>query len=374
MRLLSIWLAITLAAVGTGCSGDLTVTKKTTAATTQPQPQRAQPTPARLSSAFVAPGSDPSVLPGNVLIADKANNRLIEVSPAGEVTWTFPGPDDLAPGERFQVPDDAFFSADGRSIVATEEDYYVISLIDPAAHRITYRYGTPGNPGSGPNHLYNPDDAMLAPDGRIFSADIENCRLVAIRPPAHQLDGQIGGRCGHGPPRSLGSPNGAFPMANGNTVVTEINGDWVDVLDRSAKLVAQTHVPGFSYPSDTNEVSPGMFLSADYANPGALEIFDQQGRVSWRYAPSGPDALDHPSLAMPLPNGDVLANDDYNDRVIVVDPRTNRVVWQYGHTGRPGAQPGYLNTPDGVDVAPPNSLLARFRGQMVVPAPMPPPP
>ena len=26
------------------------------------------------------------------------------------------------------------------------------------------------------------------------------------------------------------------------------------------------------------------------------------------------------------------ANDDYNDRVIVVDPQTNRIVWQYGHT------------------------------------------
>src|ERR1039458_7882494 len=35
-------------------------------------------------------GSDPSVLPGPVLIADRDNNRLLEVSPTGQVLWRFP--------------------------------------------------------------------------------------------------------------------------------------------------------------------------------------------------------------------------------------------------------------------------------------------
>lgn len=356
-----------LAALTGACSADFTTTKHT-----QSAPKQSQAAPSAAGPGFLAPGSDPSVLPGNVLIADKANNRLVQVTPAGQVAWSFPGPNDLAPGENFRVPDDAFFSPDGRSIVTTEEDDYVISLIDPAAHRITYRYGTPGTPGSKPNQLYNPDDAQLAPDGRIFSADIKNCRLVVIRPPARQLDEQIGGHCGHNPPQGFASPNGAFPMSNGNTVVTEINGDWIDVLDRSGRLVTQTHAPGFSYPSDTNEVRPGLFLSVDYVKPGAIEVFDQQGRVVWRYAPTGADALNKPSLAMGLPNGDVLVNDDYNDRVIVVDPRTNRIVWQYGHTGQPGTAPGYLNIPDGVDEAPPNSLVMRFRGVMAIPGGMRP--
>ncbi|MHB1834831.1 MAG: hypothetical protein ACYCXW_07680, partial [Solirubrobacteraceae bacterium] len=81
----------------------------------------------------------------------------------------------------------------------------------------------------------------------------------------------------------------------------------------------------------------------------------------WRYAPSGARALDHPSLARPLPNGDVLANDDYNDRVIVIDPHTDRIVWQYGHTHVAGNRPGYLSDPDGVDLAPPFSLSDRFK-------------
>ena len=61
---------------------------------------------------------------------------------------------------------------------------------------------------------------------------------------------------------------------------------------------------------------------------------------------------------LPLPNGDILLNDDFNHRVCVVDPATNRIVWQYGHTGKSGTAAGYLNDPDGVDLVPPDSLLA----------------
>jgi hypothetical protein len=55
---------------------------------------------------------------------------------------------------------------------------------------------------------------------------------------------------------------------------------------------------------------------------------------------------------MPLPNGDIAVNDDFKDRVVIVNPRTNTIVWQYGHAGLPGTGPGYLNTPDGMDFVP----------------------
>lgn len=137
----------------------------------------------------------------------------------------------------------------------------------------------------------------------------------------HQL-GETG-NCTHELGVSYGSPYGAFPMSNGDTVVTEINGDWIDVLKPDGSPVTDTHPSGFSYPSDTNEVRPGVFLSVDDTNPGAIETFAATGRLLWRYKPpTGADALDQPSLVLPLPNGDVLANDDKNDRVIVIDPTT----------------------------------------------------
>jgi hypothetical protein len=314
-----------------------------------------------LGRTLIRPGSRASALPGNVLIADRSNNRLIEVNPRGRIVWRFPVRRNQSGGNTFKVPDDAFFTPNGRYIVATQEDDFVISVIDVANQRIVYRYGRPGDPGSGPNRLHNPDDALWM-GGRILTADIKNCRLLVLRPPSHRPVRQLGasGLCAHNPPFSFSSPNGAFPTRGGGTIVTEINGDWVDLLSRSGQLMAATNPPGFSYPSDTNQVRRNVFLSSDYTRLGAIETFTSTGKLIWRFAPRGRNALDRPSLALPLPNGDILANDDHNDRVIVVDPRSNRIVWQYGHTGRPGRRAGYLNLPDGVDLAPPHSLLRGF--------------
>ncbi len=314
------------------------------------------------TSGNLQPGSNPSVLPGPVLIADRDNNRLLEVDPQGRVLWRFPARGALAPGQSFLEPDDAFFSPDGRQVVVTQEDDYTISVIDLAHERIVYRYGHPGTPGSEAGYVHNPDDAMLAPSGELIAADIKNCRVLVIRPPEHRPLRQLGrtGVCEHAPGLTYGSPNGAFPMSNGDTAITEINGDWLDVVAPDGHAVLATHPPGFTYPSDTNQASPGLFLSADYTDPGALETFTADGRLRWRYEPTGPARLDQPSLALPLPNGDILANDDKNDRVIVVDPRTDKVVWQYGHTHVPGARDGYLSNPDGVDLTPPYSLADRF--------------
>ena len=306
--------------------------------------------------------SDPAALPGDVLIADNHNNRLLVVDPQGRIRWQFPEPGDLAPEQTFRVPDDAFFSPDGKNIIATEEDDSVISVINIASHRITYRYGIPGRPGSSANHVSNPDDAMLLPGGDMLSADIKNCRILLVRPPAHRparIIGHTGSVCWHDPPRRFGSPNGAFPMTNGKYLVTEINGSWVNAVSLSGHVSWSAHPPGVSYPSDTNEVYPGLYLTADYSTPGQVVEFTGGGQLRWRFG-----GLDHPSLALPLPNGDILVNDDYNDRVIVIDPVSNRIVWQYGHTGVAGSRPGYLNDPDGVDVTPPDSMLIAHAATM----------
>jgi outer membrane protein assembly factor BamB len=320
------------------------------------------------SKPHLVPGSHPSALPGDILIADRSNNRLLVVDPRGRIVWEFPRPGD---GRSLPLPDDAFFSPDGRHIVATEEDIDAVSMIDIASHRVVWRYGAVDVPGSGPNRLAHPDDAMQLPGGAIVVADIENCRLLLLRPPSHRPVRAVGSPaqgCVHHPSRAWGSPNGAFPLEGGGTLVTEINGDWVDAVSSSGQVLWSTHPPGVSYPSDSNEVRPGLYVTVGWQSPGVLETFDRHGRLRWRYRPrTGDPPLDHPSLALPLPNGDFLVNDDFNDRVIVVDPRTNRVVWQYGHTGVAGSAPGYLSRPDGVDLAPPAALLTRIHARIRLP-------
>lgn len=315
----------------------------------------------------LAAGSDPRVLPGNVLLADEGNDRLIVVDPQGRVTWSFPQPGDLAAGVQFKSPDDAFFTPDGRQIIATEEEFSVVTLIDVATRRIVWRYGTPGRPGSGPGQLSNPDDALVLPDGYVLTADIKNCRLLLLRPGSDspvRIYGTTTQACRHDPPARYGSPNGAFPMLNGHYLVTEINGDWVDEVDLTGRVYRSWRPPGIAYPSDTNEVSAGVYLTVDYSQPGQIETFDSAGRQLWRYRPTGVAALNKPSLALPLPGGDVIATDDANNRVIVVDPHTDRIVWQYGVTGVAGSSAGMLNGVDGLDLAPPHSELIRHASTM----------
>ena len=132
------------------------------------------------SEGHLQPGSDPTVLPAAVLIADEDNDRIILVDPQGRVVWTFPEPGDLAPGETFKTPDDAFYTPDGKQIIVTHEENFAVSLVDIASRRVVWRYGTPGIHGHGPNQLWNPDDALVLPDGHVIVADIKNCRILLI--------------------------------------------------------------------------------------------------------------------------------------------------------------------------------------------------
>jgi hypothetical protein len=49
-----------------------------------------------------------------------------------------------------------------------------------------------------------------------------------------------------------------------------------------------------------------------------------------------------------------MANDDFGDRMVSIDPTTGALVWQYGVTGLPGTAPGLLKIPDGFDIVLPN--------------------
>jgi hypothetical protein len=315
---------------------------------------------------YLAPGSDPRALPGEVLIADEGNNRLLLVDRRGRIRWQFPRRGDMRRGQVFGPPDDAFISPDGRAIIATQEMYDTISVINVAAHHITRHYGHSGRPGSAPGFFSHPDDAMLLPGGDLLVPDIINCRIFLLSPGRGHVIRQFGktSSCAHDPPARFGSPNGAFPLKDAHFLVTEINGDWVDEMSLSGHVYWSCHPPGVAYPSDANEVSPGRYLVADYSYPGQIVIFNRTGHPLWRFRPADPRALNHPSLALPLPNGYILVNDDYNDRVIVINPRTKRIVWQYGHDGVPGRAAGYLNNPDGVDMAPPDSLLITHAATM----------
>jgi hypothetical protein len=189
----------------------------------------------------------------------------------------------------------------------------------------------------------------------VVVADARNCRVLVIGPRGTRRIGAAG-RCVHDPPRSLGAPNGDTPLADGNLLVSEIRGSWIDEVTTGGRPVWSVHLP-IAYPSDPQQLGPDLYLVADYTRPGGIVEFTREGRIVWSYRPRGGQAmLDHPSLAERLPGGRICVNDDYRHRVVIIDPASHRIVWQYGHTDRPGAAPGMLDTPDGFDLLLPGGV------------------
>ncbi len=312
----------------------------TTATTPQPAPN-----PNRVVTT-------PGPLPGGLLIADRGNDRILLVDSHRRILWRFPTARDRRLGRHVVFDDDTFVEPGGRALVSNEEDNQDILSIDIRTHAVTRLYGTPGVKGGGPNQLDWPDDAYVLPDGTLTVADAYNCRILFIR--HHRIVRQIGrtGVCVHDPPRTLGAVNGDTPLPDGGVLVSEITGSWIDDFSKTGKLRWSFQAP-VSYPSDPQPLPGGRILLADYTSPGAALILNHRGKVLWRYGPaSGWGALDHPSLAIMLPNGNIAINDDYGDRVVIVDPKAHRIVWQYGHRGAPGRGPNELRIPDGMDYVP----------------------
>ena len=311
--------------------------------------------PARAFGTAGAPGAGSPYFGSRLLIADRGNNRLLVMDARMQVIWQYPPGSSPRRGPRLYFPDDAFFTEHGTAILSNQEQNETIIKIAYPSGRIIWSYGHPRQAGTAPGYLSEPDDAYLLKTGQVAVADANNCRVLVInqnRTVARQIGAT--GICAHHPPASMGSPNGDTPLPDGNLLVSEINGSWVSEYTMTGTLAWTVHLP-ISYPSDPQQLGPDRYLIADYASPGQILEFNREGQILYRYGPAaGPGMLDHPSLTELLPSGVFMVNDDYNHRMVAIDPATGALVWQYGVTGKPGTAPGELNTPDGFDLLLPN--------------------
>jgi outer membrane protein assembly factor BamB len=319
--------------------------------------------PAVSGPSWLAAGSDPSVLPGPVLIADGDGNRVFIIDSSGRTMWQFPRPGDLGAGQSFKAPEVAWFSPDQKQVVVASEDTNIVYVIDIATDKIVYAYGKLDTPGSSPNLVNAPDGVMMLKSHDLLVPDAGNCRIIQIPAGGQSPSRQLGqtGFCLHNPPSSFSDPSGLTPMADGNFLLTEGMDHWVSEMSSAGSISWSVQVPGVSAIYSAIEAAPDRYVTVDTTFPGQVLTFDHTGKVLWRYAPTGSQALNKPSMVIPLPNGDYMVSDKLNNRLIVLDPRTNTVVWQYGHTGVAGSTPGFLNNPTGADLFPPNSIAAKTR-------------
>ena len=216
----------------------------------------------------------------------------------------------------------------GGRIVVTQEDKFVISVIDLATHRIVLPLRPPRRAGLRTGLRAQPrrrDANALGRHRRWRHQELPGSRDRARRPTRSLR--QLGEHRQLRTPTaaaSYGSPNGAFPMADGDYGGHR---DQRRLARRGQAPTVGPCSPPIPLASPTRRTptrsARACSSSADYTKPRSnRDVHQPTASCTGATHRRAPQALDEPSLALPLPNGDVLANDDNNNRVIVVDPRT----------------------------------------------------
>jgi outer membrane protein assembly factor BamB len=294
--------------------------------------------------------------PGNILITDQFNNRVIEIDPSGTIVWTFgSGHGNTSAGaivgtnDAERVGVNTLMSGTGIPPGATKNckksgcaDNRVI-LVDPNGN-IIWQYGQFNVTGFGPNQLNTPVQNTFLPDGHILITDQGNQRIIEVRPADNAIVWQYGqnGVVGSGP-NQLSNPNAAELLANGNILISDENNNRAIEVTHTmpsqivATFTAQGTVSGVAFAS---RLPTGNTLITDSNNARIVEVNGQDMPV-WQYvtntrAGSNPTPL--PTRAVRLASGNTLISDQFNDQVIEVNP-SMQIVATYGTINDPGFSP-----------------------------------
>jgi outer membrane protein assembly factor BamB len=302
--------------------------------------------------------------PGNILITDQFNNRVIEIDRAGNIVWQFgKGPGDHAPTAIVGTNDaervGAFTLMSGTGIPPATttscrdgcSDNRVL-LVDPGG-AIVWQYGQFAVTGFGPNQLNTPVQNTYLPDGHILITDQGNERIIEVRRTDNAIVWQYGenGVVGSGP-NQLNNPNAAELLANGHILISDENNNRaIEVTHTTpsrvvAAFTAHGTASGVAFAS---RLANGHTLITDSNNSRIVEV-DAQDNVVWEYFTNkrpGSNTAPLPTRAVLLATGNILISDQFNDQVIEVT-RSKAIVATYGAINDPGYSPSTairLNAP-----------------------------
>ena len=296
--------------------------------------------------------------PGNILITDQFNSRVIEIDPNGNIVWQFGnGPGDTAANaivgtnDAERVGNFTLMSGTGIPPAGTKNckksgciDNRVI-LVN-AAGDIVWQYGQFGVTGFGPNQLNTPVQNTYLPNGHVLITDQGNERVIEVRPADNAIVWQYGtnGVIGSGP-NQLFNPNAAELLANGNILISDENNNRaIEVTHTTPSSIVATFtgkgsVSGVAFAS---RLPNGNTLLTDSNNSRIVEV-DSTDTPGWQYVTNvrpGSNPLPLPTRAVRLANGDTLISDQFNHQVIEVDHAPSpAIVRSYGTINDPGYSP-----------------------------------
>lgn len=287
--------------------------------------------------------------PGNILITDQFNNRVIEVTRAGKIAWTFGsgGPSQCTAGAGTVIaPNDAERLAGGLTLIAGTgtgscPDNRVIVVNE--AGTIVYQYGQAGVAGSGANELNVPVFAIETANGDYLITDQANNRIIEVDATQNIVYnyGPAGGK------GALNSPNSAELLTDGDILIADENNNRAFEINP-----AQNNNIVFSFSRGLNTVAfasrlpNGDTLIADAGNNRIIEI-NQAKHAVFKYhtnLSSNSNPNPNPTGAVRLADGNTLIADQFNNRVIIISPQ-KKIIFQYGQTNVVGIGPNQLNAP-----------------------------
>ena len=279
--------------------------------------------------------------PGNILIADQFNNRVIEATPSGHIVWSFGlGPMDFSASSIIGVNDAqrvgplTLMAGTGTppgvipQAPAGAADNRVI-LVDPFGN-IVWQYGQFGVTGSDSNQLSTPVQCTFLPNFDFLITDQGNNRIIQVNL-RKEIIWQFPGS-NTDPAAQLNSPNSAELLANGHILISDENNNRAIEVTRADQIVrtftASNTLGAVAFAS---RLPNGHTLLTDAGNSRAVEV-DANDNVVWEYF-TNLDPLSvpapAPTRAVRLRNGDTLISDQFNNRVIRVN-MAKQIVMSYG--------------------------------------------
>jgi hypothetical protein len=304
---------------------------------------------AGLASALPAQAGDLFNRPGNILITDQFNNRVLEVTRSGKIAWSFGsgGPSQCIPGaDTVIAPNDAERLGDGLTLIVGTgtgacPDNRVIVVDEDG--RIVFQYGQAGVAGAGANQLNVPVFAIQTASGDFLITDQANNRIIKV-----DLKKQILYKYGPASgPGALNNPNSAELLQNQHILIADENNSRVIEIDpaQQNKIVFQ-YKQGLNIVAFASRLRNGNTLIADSGNNRILEI-NKAKQVVFDYptnTATGSNPNPNPTGAVRLEDGNILIADQFNDRVIIVSPE-KQIIFQYGTTNVIGNGRNQLNAP-----------------------------
>jgi urease accessory protein UreE len=299
--------------------------------------------------------------PGNILISDQFNNRVIEVNPDNHnVVWRFGSGSSKAGSHATVAPNDAQRVGDLTLIAGTGApaggeptcpngcpDNRVM-LVDRYGN-ITWQYGKPGVTGSGHDELNAPVQNTYLSSGDILITDQGNQRVIEVNM-AKDIVWQYGqtGVSGDGF-NQLNNPNSAELLTNGHILISDESNNRVIEVDRSNHTVWSygcatcSELNGVAFAS---RLSNGDTLITDGGNNRVVEVNSSKKVVFTYYTNTraGSASAPLPSRAVMLKNGNILISDQFNMQVIEIDANKD-IVFSQGSIAVAGDGFDELNAP-----------------------------